>query len=347
VPDEQPQDSTADDDARDVIPASQAASEPGRGRDASSPKEMPPKGWRDVLTRVKAEVKDDHVTLLSAGIAFYTLLAAVPALVAIISIYALVADPADVSRQVVDSLAAAPQEVRQLVQTQLESIVADSGGSTALAAIIGIVVALWSASAGIGHLMDALNVAYDEREQRSFVRRKLVALAFTIGAIVFVVVAFGLIAVMPAILADTGLGVVGRVLANVLRWVVLLAGMVVGLAVIYRYGPDRDQPRWRWTSPGAIVAAVLWVVGSLLFSVYTANFAKYNETYGSLGAIIVVMLWLFLTALVVIVGAELNAELERQTVEDTTAGPSKPLGERDAHAADTVGAPAEQIKASR
>jgi membrane protein len=247
----------------------------------------------------------------------------------------------------VDSLAAAPQEVRELARTQLESIVGDSGGGTFFAAVIGIVVALWSASAGVGHLMDALNVAYDEKEERSFVRRRAVALAFTVGSIAFVIVAFGLIAVMPALLADTGLGVTGRILANILRWVVLLVGMVAGLAVLYRFGPDRDEPQWRWTSPGAIVAAMLWIIGSLLFSVYTANFAKYNETYGSLGAIIVVMLWLFLTAFVVIVGAELNAELERQTVRDTTAGPSRPIGERDAHAADTIGATADEVKASR
>ena len=346
MPDKQLNATRSEDDELS-IPPSQAEAQPGRGRDATSPKEVPAKGWKDVFARVKAEMKDDHVTLLSAGIAFYSLLAGVPALVAIISIYALVADPADVSRQVVESLAAAPQEVRNLAEAQLTSIVGESGGGTLIAAIIGILVALWSASAGVGHLMDALNIAYDEQEERSFIRRKAVALAFTVGAIAFVLVAFALIAVMPAVLADTGLGVVGRILANVLRWVVLLAGMVIGLAILYRFGPDRDEPRWRWTSPGAIVAAVLWIVGSLVFSVYTANFAKYNETYGSLGAIVVVMLWLFLTALVVIVGAELNAELERQTAQDTTAGPSTPIGSRDAEVADTVGATAEQLKASR
>ena len=324
-----------------------AGQEDGRGRHATGPSAVPGRGWRDVLARVRAEAKDDHVPLLAAGVAFYSLLAAVPALVAVISIYGLVADPSEIGAQVVDALAAAPTEVRDLVTTQLESIADSSSGSTVVAAILGVVLALWSASSGVGHLIDALNVAYDETDRRGFVRRKLLALSFTVGAILFVVVAFGAIAVLPAVLAETGLGAVGRILVGVLRWVVLFSGMVAGLAMLYRYGPDRDEPKWRWTSPGAMLAALLWVIGSLLFSLYTANFAKYNETYGSLGAIVVVMLWLFLTAAVVMIGAELNAELERQTLTDTTSGPDRPIGDRDAYAADTVGATAEQVKADK
>jgi len=324
-----------------------ASAESDRGRHADSPIQIPAKGWRDILTRVRLEAKDDHVSLLAAGVAFYSLLAAVPALVAVISIYGLIADPADIGEQVVDALAAAPAEVRDLVSAQLESIAGSSSGATLFAALLGVVLALWSASSGVGHLIDALNVAYDESERRGFVERKLLALAFTVGAIAFVVVAFGAIAILPALVADTGLGGFGRVLVGAVRWVVLFAGTITGLSLMYRYGPDRDEPKWRWTSPGAVLAAVLWIAGSLLFSLYTANFAKYNDTYGSLGAIVVVMLWLFLTATVVIVGAEVNAELERQTLSDTTKGPSRPLGQRDAYAADTVGESAEQLKAAR
>ena len=141
-------------------------------------------------------------------------------------------------------------------------------------------------------------------------------------------------------LAETGLGSAGRMVATVLRFVILGAGLVAALAVLYRYAPDRDEPRWAWVSPGALLAAGLWLAGSLLFSLYTANFGKYNETYGSLGVVVVVMLWLFLTAFVVIIGAELNAELERQTARDTTKGPELPMGTRDARSADTVGATA-------
>jgi membrane protein len=318
------------------------ASEDARGRDAHGrtaerPNDIPSAGRRDVLARVRSEVKHDHATLLSAGVAFYALLALVPGLAALISVYGLLADPERVETQVLDALSAAPAEVRDLVGTQFRSIAAGSDAATLLAAIAGTLAAIWSASAGIGHLIDALNVAYDEEERRGFVRRKLVALAFTAGAVVFVAVAFGAIALLPALVADTGLGAFGRVAIGIVRWVVLLAGLLVGLAVLYRYGPDREEARWRWTSPGAIVAATIWLIGSIAFSVYTANFAKYNETYGSLGAVVVLMLWLYLSSLSVIIGAELNAELERQTARDTTTGPPRPLGERRAHAADTIG----------
>ncbi|MCU1364880.1 MAG: ribonuclease [Ilumatobacteraceae bacterium] len=326
----------------DTVPAAAVErvvrSERDRGRAAGSPTQIPARGMRDVLARVRVEVKGDHIPLLSAGIAFYALLALAPALVAVISIYGLVASADQVRSQILNALSAAPREVRALVSTQLESIAASSGATTIIALVIGIMAALWSASAGVGHLIDALNVAYDEEETRGFVRGKAVALAFTAGAVLFVAVAFVVITVLPALIASTGLGAVGRITIGIVRWIVLLAGMQLGLAVLYRYGPDRDPAKWRWVSPGALIAAVMWILGSLLFSLYTANFAKYNETYGSLGAVVVLMLWLFLTALAVLVGAEINAEMERQTALDTTEGRPRPLGERRAHAADTVGA---------
>jgi membrane protein len=323
------------------------ASDGRRGRDADTPRAIPARGWIDILARVRAEAKDDGVTLMSAGVAFYALLALVPGLVALISIYGLLATPSGVEQQITSTLSAAPREVRELVSAQLKSIVSSAGGSTVLGAIIGIVLALWSASSGIGHLVEAINRAYDEKETRGFVKLKAMALALTVGAILFMVVAFAIITLLPALLAKTGLGVVGRVLVGVVRWVVLLAGMSVGLGVLYRFGPDRDNPRWRWVTPGAVGAAALWVIGSLVFSLYTANFAKYNETYGSLGAVVVLLLWLFLTALVVILGAEINCELERQTAKDSTEGPPQPMGARRAVAADTLGETAEAVKLQR
>ena len=314
-----------------------------RGRDADRPTEIPRRGWGDVLVRVRAEAKDDGVSLMSAGVAFYALLALVPGLVALISIYGLLAEPSDVEDQVTSTLSAAPAEVRELVSSQLEAIVASAGGDALVGVIVGIVLALWSASSGVGHLVEAINRAYDEKESRGFLRLKAVALALTIGAVLFIVVAFAIVALLPALLAETGLGAGARYLVGLLRWVFLLGGMTVGLAVLYRYGPDRDNPRWQWVSPGAVVAAVVWVLGSAVFSVYTANFARYNETYGSLGAVVVLLLWLFLTALAVILGAEINCELERQTVRDSTEGPPEPLGARDATAADTVGATADEV----
>lgn len=295
---------------------------------------MPPRGWLDVVRRVRAELKRDQVPLLAAGVAFFALLALVPALVSLISLYGLVADPAEIEKQVRDALAAAPQEVRQVVAQQLTSI--ESGDGTILALVLGVVVAIWSAAGGTGHLIDAINTAYDEEEQRGLLRRKAVSLAFTVGAIAFLLVAFAAITVVPAALGASDLGVAGWLLVQAVRWSALLGGMLVGLAVLYRYAPDRDEPKWSWVSPGAVFATVAWLTGSVLFSVYVANFASYNETYGTLAAIVVLMLWLYLTTFVVIVGAELNAELERQTAVDTTSGPAKPLGDRDAYAADTV-----------
>jgi len=297
--------------------------------------------------RVKAEAKQDDVSLLGGGVAFFALLALVPALVAIVSVYGLFADENTVVRQVGDVLGAAPHEVRDLVTAQLRSIVTGSSTGAGFAAVIGIVVALWSASSGMKHLIGAINLAYDEDEGRGFVKVRAISLAMTLAAIVFLVVAFGAIAVLPAALSKTGLAAGARIAVGVVRWALLLVGMMVGLAVLYRYAPDRDQPKWSWASPGAVFATVAWIVVSLLFSLYTANFGKYNETYGTLGAIIVVMLWLYLTALVIILGAELNAEIERQTKRDTTHGPDQPLGQRDATAADTVGATAEELRAQR
>ncbi len=297
--------------------------------------------------RVKEEAKQDDVSLLGGGVAFFGLLALVPALVAIVSIYGLFANESTVVRQVEDALGAAPHEVRDLVTAQLRSIVTGSSGSAGVAAVLGILVALWSASSGMKHLIGAINLAYDEDETRGFVRVRAISLAMTVGAIIFLVLSFATIAVLPAAISKTGLGAAARISVGVLRWVVLLLGMMVGLAIVYRYGPARDEPKWSWTSPGAIFATAAWIVVSLLFSLYTANFGKYNETYGTLGAIIVVMLWLYLTAVVIIVGAELNSEFERQTKRDTTKGPDQPLGRRDAKAADTVGPTADELHAQR
>jgi membrane protein len=188
------------------------------------------------------------------------------------------------------------------------------------------------------HLIDALNAAYDEVEGRSFVKVRALSLAFTLGAIAFVLFAVGVIAVVPAIAPGP---------VALLRWPLLGVAFVAALAVLYRYAPSRDEPEWHWTTPGALLATTLWLLGSGGFSIYVANFASYNETYGSLGGVVVVMLWLFLTAAVVLLGAELDAELERQTRHDTTEGQDRPMGDRDAYAADTVGPTAEEVEVEK
>jgi len=309
-----------------------------RGRDATSPTEIPPRGWKDVLARTATEAKNDQLSLLASGVAFYALLALVPGLVTLVSIYGLVADPADAAGHVRDLLGTAPGEVRDFVEQQLTSVAEGDASAAGLGLLLGLAAALWSASSGMKHLIDALNAAYDEEEGRGLVKVRLLSLALTVGAVVFVVAAIGVITVVPAVVEGP---------LALLRWPVLAAAFVGALAVLYRYGPSRDEPEWHWTTPGAILATVLWIAGSGLFSLYVGSFGSYNETYGSLGGVVVVMLWLFLTAAAVLLGAELDAELERQTRYDTTEGRDRPMGQRDAYAADTVGPSAEEVKVQR
>jgi membrane protein len=316
-----------------------------RGRTAEDPREVPAQGWRDIVVRTVKEAKADGVPLLAAGVAFYALLALAPALAALSSIYGLLANPADVGRHIGDFLAAAPTEVRDLVKEQLAAAAERERGQAVFAIVIGTLLALWSASAGVQHLIQALNTAYDEDETRGYVKTRSLALVLAIAAMAFLVVTIGVIAVVPAALAETALGEPARVAISILRWPALALAMVVALGLVYRVAPDREDPQWRWVGIGSITATVLWLVGSGLFSLYAANFGKYEDTYGALAGIVVVMLWLFLTAYVVVLGAELNAESERQTVRDTTTGRSRPLGMRGAEAADTVGPTTKDMKA--
>lgn len=294
---------------------------------------------------MKAEAKDDQLVFMAGGVAFFALIATVPAMVALVSLFGLLADPGEVQRQVADNLAAAPREVRQLVVDQLEGVTTSSSTGLGFALAAGVALALWSASSGMKSLLGAINTVYDERESRSFLLLRGLALALTLGAIVFLVGAFLVLTVVPAALEDSALGDVSRWAIVILRWPALALAWIAGLAVLYRLGPDRQDAQWRWVTPGAVLATVLWLAGSGLFSLYTSSFASYNETYGALGAIVITMLWLQLTAFAVLLGAELNAELEHQTLEDTTTGVERPLGRRGAVMADTVGPTAEELRA--
>lgn len=281
-----------------------------RGPAARSPAPAPARDLEDVARKLKADLKQDDVSLLAAGVAFYALLALVPALVALVSLYGLVADPADIERNVDDALAAAPTEVGDLVKSQLASIVDSSASGLRVGALAGLAVALWSASSGMKNLMAAVNRAYHEDETRGFLKLRATSVALTVGFMVLGGAAlFGLI-VAPKTLDRDGAAGAARTVIEIVRWPLLALVVIVGLAVLYRFAPDRDGARWRWISPGAVLAAVVWLAASVGFSIYTTNFGKYNETYGALGAVVIVMLWLWLGAYAVIAGAELNGELE-------------------------------------
>jgi membrane protein len=307
------------------------------GRDAERPGEIPPRGWFAILKRVKAEVKEDNVTLLAAGVAFYAMLAIFPAIIAVVTVYGMVADPAQVESQVSEFAKGLPAGADELITEQLSNVVNAGQQALSIGLAISLLAVLWSASGGVQGLVKSLNLVYDERETRGFVKLRGLSLLLTLGAIVVVMVALALIAVFPGVIDDLGLGQAGELAASIARWVVLALVVLTALAVVYRYAPDRANPRWRWVSWGAVVALVVWLLGSVGFSWYVDNFGKYNQTYGALASVIVLLLWLFLSSFAVLLGAEFDAEIERQTARDTTTGPDRPLGERDAEVADTVG----------
>ncbi|HEV8653225.1 MAG TPA: YihY/virulence factor BrkB family protein [Actinomycetes bacterium] len=307
----------------------------GRGRGAESPQDIPKQGWRDILIRVKNEIRDDKVPLISAGVAYYALLSLFPAIIALVSVYGLVADPGDVRAQVNNLASIIPEGSRTLITDQLTALTSTAGAGLSLGAAFGILTALWSASSGMKALITGINIAYGEPESRKFLKLRGLALLLTLGAILTMAIALGVIVVLP-VLIDHVFGPVGGTVVGILRWPFLALLMIVGLAVLYRLAPDRDDPKWRWVTPGSVVATVLWVLASMGFSFYASHFGNYSKTYGSLGAVVILLFWLYLSAFVVLVGAEVNAEMELQTKKDTTHGPDKPMGERDAHAADHV-----------
>lgn len=307
-----------------------------RGREASRPSDIPKAGWRDILLRVKSEISNDHVSISAAGVAFYALLAIFPALAALIGIAGLMLDPATVESQLSQAAAVLPQEAAQILQDQARKVAENSSGAS-LAAIGGLLLALYSASSGMRTLMEAMNIAYDEEEKRGFVRLYVTALLLTLVLIVGVIITLGAMVVLPALLGSIGLGSVFQTALTYGRWPVLALLMILGLAIVYRYGPSRENARWRWTTPGSVVATVLWLIASILFSIYVQNFGSYTETYGALGGVIILLMWFWISAFVVLLGAELNSEMEHQTQRDTTTGPERPMGQRGARKADTLG----------
>jgi membrane protein len=275
---------------------------------------------------------------VAAGVVFYGLLALFPAISAFVSIYGLFADP-DMVEETVSLLSGViPADAMEPIEEQVDRVASAGRGSLGFAFLLSLAVALWSANAGMKAIIDALNVAYGERERRGFIRLTLISFAFTLGVIVAGLFAISAIVVFPVATSYLRLETLAAVLVQWLRWPLLLAALLVGLAVLYRFGPNRTVARWQWVSVGSVAAAVLWLAGSAALSFYLSRFADFGATYGSLAAGVGLMMWLWLSAIVVLLGAELNAEIEHQTARDSTVGPEKPLGARGATMADTVGA---------
>jgi membrane protein len=313
------------------------AQESGRGRSADTPTDITARGWRDILARVFWATSADRVLSTGGSVAFFSLLAVFPGIAAIVSLYGLFADASTISSHLTLLSGILPAGVLGLVGDQIK-LVAQKGNDTLGGAFaVSLVLALYSANSGIVALFDALNVVYDEREARSTLRLYAITFAFTLVGIAFTILALTGVVALPLILRIVGLPSMTEWLVTTARWPVLFVTITGTLAVIYRYGPSRNDARWRWVTWGSAVAAVLWMAASMLFSWYVATFDSYNRIYGSLGAVVGFMVWLWISAVIVLLGGELNAEMEHQTARDTTRGGGKPLGRRGAIVADHVG----------
>jgi membrane protein len=305
------------------------------GGKAERPAQIPARGWTQVAKRGWKEAKADQVPLLAAGVAFYAFLAIFPALIAIVSIYGLFADPSTIANQLNSITAALPKEAAQLITDQVTAL-SSRRQTLGISLILAVLIALWSASAGTSNLLTAINVAYDEEQKRGFVKKRLMSLGLTLAAIVFMVIILGLVAVLPPLLkAAFGTGALRWVL-QILGWLVMVILVAIGLAILYRLGPDRDAPRMRWVSVGAVVATLVWLIASIGFSIYTSTFGNYAKTYGVFAGVVVLLFWLWFTMYAILLGAEINAESEQQTIADTTKGEEEPLGERGAVKADSI-----------
>ncbi len=312
------------------------ASSASPGHDADTPLQIPPRGWWMVARRVAAQILADRVMAEAAGVTFYTLLALFPAIAALISLFGLVADPSQISKDLAAASGVVPSGGMQIISEQIHSLTSTPNKALGLGAILGLVVSIWSANAAMKALFDALNAVYEEQETRSFLRLTAISMVFTLGALLFMIVAMIAVVALPAALNFIGLGWTTALLLKLLRWPVLLATVAMFLALVYRYGPSRSRARWRWLSWGSVVASIVWVLASAAFSYYVANFGSYNKTYGSLGAVVGFMTWIWISMIIVLSGGELNAELEHQTECDTTAGADQPLGQRGAVKADQI-----------
>jgi membrane protein len=319
-------------------PQTLAALEPGRGREARRPAEMPLKGWTDIAWRTWREVGADRLPAVAGGVTFYALLAIFPAIAAFVSLYGLFADVSLVSKQLNELSRVFPSQVIALIGDQMMRLTQAHHAKLGIAFVVSVLISLWSANAGMTALFDGLNVAYDECERRSFVRRRALTLTFTAGLVVFVAAASWVLIGLPDLVRDAGLGGFDLVWGP-LRWLIILLVTALVFATVFRFGPSRARARWRWVRWGAVFSAVTWLLGSLAFSAYVNTLAHYDATYGPLGAVVAFMVWLWFSIMAILIGAELNAEIEHQTAVDSTTGPELSMGQRGAAMADTIGRP--------
>jgi membrane protein len=311
--------------------------ESGRWRVAEAPSPIRARRWKDILLGIYRSINEDRILLVAAGVTFYALLGIFPGLAALISVYGLFADPASVGSHLDTMASLAPGGAIDVLREEMTRLAEQGGTTLGVSFLVSLVISLWTANSGIKASFDALNIVYGEEEKRGILKLNAVTLLFTVGVVAFILLSLGAVVALPVALNYLPLPNVTAVLIQFGRWPILFVLVTLALEVLYRYGPSHSEPRWRWVSWGSVVAAIAWLVASVLFSWYVANFGSYNKTYGSLGAIIGFMTWIWISIIVVLVGAKLNAEMERRTARDTTAGRPELLGGRGAGMADRVG----------
>ena len=314
---------------------------PGRpdahGRTATHPSEIPSRGWRDIFARVRQNLGRDNTSVVAAGIGLHALLAVFPLLAVIVSVYGIFASPENVARDIQPFLSVFPANAAKVLTAQLQSLAATKNHTLGFGAVAATLLAIWNSRKGVGALMTATNIAYKESERRGFLLKVVLSIAFSLGAML-IFAAMLLVGVsVPMLLQAASLGRAATVTVLVFRWVLLWSFAVLGFSLAYRYAPDRQTPKWRWVTWGSVIAASVWILGSLAFSLYVQNFGSYSQTYGTLGGVIALLMWFYLMGFTIVLGAEINAEMEHQTAEDTTEGPPAPMGKRGAYVADTLG----------
>lgn len=328
-----------------MVAAVFAGPEPDHGRDANSPHEIPSAGWLDIAFRLKERFGDDRVTLVAAGVAFYMFLAMSPAIAAVVSVYGLVASPEAIAEHLTMVAGFMPEAALEIVEGEVIRIAAQSAESLGLTLVAGVIFAIWSANRGMLALLQGLNIAFDERERRGILLRHAIALGLTSAGVVGVVLLFAAVGLVPLVLSYMPIGGTPEILVTAVIWAVVATFSTIALAIIYRVGPSRMNARWQWVSWGSAVTVALIVAVSILYSWYLTNVADLSQTYGSLSALIGLLLWLWLLNMLVLMGAELNAEIEHQTGVDSTVGADRPMGERGARMADRLGRTRSQINA--
>lgn len=303
---------------------------------AEKPGEIPKKGWKEIGKRIFSQLQEDHVQIVSAGVAFYFFLALFPMIVAAISVYGLVLSPSQIQQHITELGSVLPSEAYKIIQGIMEPMLDKPSETFGWGLALSLLISLWSANKGTSALFEGINIAYNERDERGFLKKTGLSLLFTFGGILIGLISILIVILFPAFVEWFGFSSFIENLLSMGRWILLGALIVFSIALLYKFAPHRDNPQYKWVSWGAVAGTVLWIGGSLLFSWYVQSFGSYDDMYGSFAAVIILLMWLFLTSFIVLLGAEINSEMEHQTYKDTTIGEKEPMGQRGAYHADHV-----------